>query len=72
MGVRAAVVVVVMVLGVVGTRVLAAPQDDITLGTGGYTGVVVAMSDQLDPNKCTEYVSNTKVRVNIRTAKCSC
>lgn len=60
MGVRAAVVVVVLVLGVVVTRVVAAPQDDITLSTGGYTGVVVAMSDQLDPNKCTEYVDNTK------------
>ena len=61
MGVRAAVVrVVVVVLVVMAARVDAAPQDDITLTTG-YQGVTVAISDQLDSNQCDQYIDSIKV-----------
>ena len=52
---------VVLVVGVVG-GVASTPQDDIILDATGYKGVTVAISDQLDKNKCKEYVNGIKVR----------
>lgn len=60
MGVREAVVI--LVAGIA-AQVAAAPQDDITLTTSGYSGVTVAISDQLDENKCVEYINRIKVRI---------
>lgn len=60
-------VVVLVVVGWLGCVHGSDTQDALTLdSTGGYFGVVVALSDALSDANCTHYIQNIKV-----TSRCS-